>query len=355
MRGELLRLGEEEHILLLTLHHIASDGWSNSILTQELSQLYDAFTAGKPSPLSKLPIQYADYAAWQRNWLQGEVLERQVAYWRERLAGAPPVLALPTDRPREGATSYQGGEQRFRLSETAVEGLRRLCREERATQFMVLLAAFNVLLSQWTGKTDLVVGTDVANRTQAETEGLIGFFLNHLVLRTDLSGDPGFREIVNRVREVCLGAYAHQDLPFDKLVEVLQPERSTSHTPVFQVLFVMQNVPRGRTELGGLELERVESGSQLRSRPMSVSGGEPGGLAGMWVYRTDLFDAGSITRLSERFLSLLEVLLSYPDIPIEDVESLAQLDLPKGSEAVPGSSESRRGARQRLKVSIETE
>ncbi|HLK59850.1 MAG TPA: condensation domain-containing protein, partial [Chthonomonadaceae bacterium] len=353
MRAQLLRLQPQEHVLLLTQHHIASDGWSNSILTRELSALYNAFQQGLPSPLPDLPIQYADYAVWQRNWLQGEALERQVSYWRERLSGAPPVLALPTDRPREEADSYQGAMHRFTAPEALGEGLRRVCREERATPFMVLLAAFQVLLYRWTGQPDLVVGTDVANRTQAETEGLIGFFLNHLVLRTDLSGDVDFREVVRRVREGCLGAYAHQDLPFDKLVEVLQPERSGSHTPIFQVLFVVQNVPEVRVDMRGVDLSSYGRGVGSSKFDLSLFLGESGGeMEGAWVYRTDLFEASSIGRLSGQFLSLLDELLSHPDIRIEDVE----LWYGEGSEmesAAASVSGGVRGSRRRSRVVVE--
>jgi non-ribosomal peptide synthetase component F/acyl carrier protein len=352
MRAQLLRLETREHLLLLTLHHIASDGWSSSILSSELSRLYTAFAAGQPSPLAELSIQYADYAAWQRNWLQGERLQRQTDYWVSRLAGAPPVLELPTDRPRETATGYTGAMHRFHLPEGLTERLRLRCREERATPFMVLLAAFNVLLYRWTGQSDLVVGTDVANRTQPQTEELIGFFLNHLVIRTDLSGDPSFRALLGRVREECLGAYAHQDLPFDKLVEVLQPERRTSHTPVFQVLFVVHNVPRGASEMSGLTLERVGTEFGTSKFDLSLFIGESGGA---WVYRTDLFDARTVRRLAEQFKGVLEQVLTRPEMAIEDVELAVEPEAPVEQSAVAGGAARPRPRSRRAAVIVEPE
>jgi hypothetical protein len=325
VRARLLRLAAQEHVLFLTLHHIASDGWSNAIFMRELSSLYSAFCKGQPSPLLPLPIQYADYAAWQREWLTGEALNRQVSYWRDQLAGAPPLLELPTDHPREQAESYGGALEAFTFPPEVQEGLRKLCREARATPFMVVLAAMKVLLYRWTGQPDLVVGTDVANRSQPQTERLIGFFLNHLVLRTRLSGDPSFREVVGRVREVCLGAYAHQDLPFDKLVEVLQPERSMSHTPVFQVLCVVHNVPPSTLQLLGLELESVDSVLPASKFDLSLFVGERDGkMEGQWVYRTDLFEASTIRRLAGQYLGVLNQVLQQPDRAIEDVELLSE-------------------------------
>ncbi len=321
LRAQLLKLSAEEHLLLLTLHHIASDGWSTGILNRELILLYNAFHANQPSPLSEMPIQYADYAAWQRQWLQGEALERQVAYWRERLSGAPPLLRLPTDHPHEAAASYRGATHRFTLPAEEATLLRELCRQERATPFMALLAAFKVLLYQRTGQKDLVVGTDVANRTQSQTEGIIGFFLNHLVLRTDLSGEPSFREVMRRVRETALGAYAHQDLPFEKLVETLRPERDLSHTPLFQVLFVVNNFRRGSVPFDGLEASVVESQFSTSKFDLSLFMGERAAdIVGTWSYRTDLFEATTIEQMSERFIALLSQLLAHPDICIEDLE-----------------------------------
>jgi acyl carrier protein len=262
-RAKLLRLGEEEHLLLLTMHHVVSDGWSMGVFWRELGALYEAFSEGKPSPLAELPIQYADYALWQRQWLTGEVLDSQLTYWKERLAELSP-LELPTDRPRSAAQTHRGASQELLLSESLTEALKDLARGEGATLFMVLLGAFQVLLSRYAGQEDVAIGVPIAGRTRAETEGLIGFFLNTLVMRTDLSGDPTFREVLSRVREVALGAYDHQELPFEKLVEELRPERDLSRSPLFQVLFNMQNVPASRIELPGLTMERLTSWARRR-------------------------------------------------------------------------------------------
>ncbi len=275
LRASLLRLGAQEHIALLTMHHIVSDGWSMHVFIGELSTLYTAYTSDGatddrgdgtgvvpppvPSPLPPLPIQYTDFASWQADWMQGEVLETQLAYWRQQLAGVPPVIDLPTDWPRAAVRTFRGARQQLSLPQNLSESLTALSQREGATPFMVLLAAFKVLLARYTGQPDIVVGTPIAGRSRGEIEGLIGCFLNTLVLRADLSGDPSFHELLWRVREVCLGAYAHQDLPFEKLLEKLQPERDLSYTPLFQVFFNMLNFPDRRITLPGLTLEVLES------------------------------------------------------------------------------------------------
>ena len=241
----MLRLEEEDHLLLLTLHHIVSDGWSQGVLRRELTTLYNAFYSGKPSPLSELPVQYADYAFWQRTWLQGDVLERHVCYWKEHLAAAPALLELPTDRPRPTVQTFRGARKETLLSSELTEGIKVLGRQEGATLFMTLLAAFQVLLSRYSGQDQIVVGTPIANRTHAEVEGLIGLFLNTLALRGDLSGDPSFVEMLGRTREAALGAYAHQDLPFEKLVDELHPERTLSYSPIFQVMITLRTLQEG--------------------------------------------------------------------------------------------------------------
>ena len=240
LRAILLRLQDDESVLLLTMHHIVSDGWSSGIFVRELSTLYTAFVNKQPTTLPALPIQYADFAVWQRQWLQGEVLERQVQYWREHLAAVPP-LELPTDHPRPAQQSFRGARQSLLLPTTLQEQLKTLSQREGVTLFMTLLAAFQVLLARYSGQSDLAIGTPIANRTRAEVEGLIGFFVNTLVLRANLSGNPPFVEVLKRMREVALGAYAHQDVPFEKIVEDLQPERDLSRSPLFQVMFVLQN------------------------------------------------------------------------------------------------------------------
>ncbi|PYX07514.1 MAG: non-ribosomal peptide synthetase, partial [Acidobacteria bacterium] len=244
VRAQLLRLAAEDHILLLTMHHIMFDGWSRRILVRELATLYEAYCGGKPSPLRDLNLQYADYAVWQRNNLQGQILERQLAYWRAQLAGAPASLDLPTDQPRPAVQTFRGAAKLFTFSKTLSEQLNALSRQQTATLFMTLLAGFQALLSRWSGQEDIVVGAPIANRNRTEIEDLIGLFANTLVLRTDVSGNPSFRALLGRVKEVALGGYAHQDMPFEKLVEELRPERSLSHNPLFQVMFSLQNATR---------------------------------------------------------------------------------------------------------------
>jgi hypothetical protein len=277
------------------MHHIVSDGWSMGVLIREVGALYAAFSQGRPSPLPELPIQYADYAVWQRDWLKGEVLAKQVGYWREQLSGAPAALELPTDRVRPAVQSYRGGQHGFALPGELTASLNGLARREGATLFMVLLAAFTVVLSRWSGQTDIVVGSPIAGRTHRATEGLIGLFLNALALRTDLSGDPTFRELVGRVKEVALGAYAHQDVPFEKLVAELRPVRDMSRQPVFQAVFVLQNVPQETLELPGLRLSRMNGEGVTAKFDLSLYLHETDqGLRGHFEYATKLFEGSTI-------------------------------------------------------------
>jgi hypothetical protein len=353
IRGQILRIADDDQILLLTLHHIASDGWSNGVLMRELSVLYNAFCEGLASPLPPLPIQYADYAVWQREWLQGEQLNQQIDYWKSNLAGAPAVMELPTDRPRQAALSHEGHRYRFRISPESAVALRTLSRQERATPFMVLLAAFNVLLYRWTGQSDLVVGTDVANRTQPDTESLIGFFLNHLVIRTDMTGDPSFVDLLRRVRDTAIGAYAHQDLPFDTLVEVLRPERSASHTPIFQVLFVVENASRKAPELQKLEPSAFAGYVPLSKFDLALFMGErEDGFGGLWVYRSELFDEATITRLSDQFVGMLAQLLANPDLPIDDVEIRSEAEIRKEQDTQTSLEANLRTARRRAASTV---
>ncbi len=281
LRGTLVRLGESEHAALLTVHHIVSDGWSMGVLVGELGALYTAFVAGRPSALPPLPVQYADYAVWQRRWLSGEALDAQLAFWRGELAGAPAVLELPADRPRPPAQSYRGGSIEVDLGSPLSERLAALGREQGATLFMTLLAGLQTVLSRTSGQRDLVIGTPVANRTRAEVEGLIGLFINTLALRGDLAGDPTFVELLGRTRERALAAYAHQDLPFEKLVEELQPERSLAHSPLFQVLFTLQNAPAAALDLPGLTLAPAEAQSGAAKLDLALVLGEtPAGIRG---------------------------------------------------------------------------
>ena len=327
IRGTVLRLGDEEHVGLLTMHHIVSDGWSTGILVREVATLYVAFCAGGSSPLPALPIQYADFAHWQRQWLQGEVLETQIAYWKKQLAGAPALIDLPTDHPRPAVQTFRGAHQSLVLPKHLQEGFKALGRQEGVTLFMTLLAAFKVLLYRYTSQDDLIVGTPIANRNRLETEGLIGFFVNALVLRTDLSGNPSFRELLRRVREVCLGAYGHQDLPFDRLVEELHVKRDLSRNPLFQVMFVLHNAPLRAVELPGLTLSPVEGDSETAHFDLTLQIVDTEqGLTAAFVYNTDLFEAGTIARMLGNFQTLLEAMVADPEQRLSDLPLLTETE-----------------------------
>ncbi len=314
LRARLLRLAEADHIVLLTMHHIIGDDWSSNILIQEVAALYPAFSEGRPSPLPELILQYADYAAWQRSYLSGEVLENQLAYWKKKLAGIPPLIELPTDRPRPAVQTFRGAYQTFSLPAGLSQNLTGLARREGVSQFMLLLAAFQVLLARYSGQEDICVGTPIANRGQAELESLIGLFVNTLVLRADFSQEMTFRAFLQQVRETCLEAYAHQELPFEKLVDALQPERNLSHSPLFQVMFVIQNSPRKGENLPGLRIETVEAHPGTAKFDLTCFMlEEEGRLAGAIEYNTDLFDSPTITRLIEHFEILLGSIVKDPD------------------------------------------
>jgi amino acid adenylation domain-containing protein len=320
-RVKLLRLGIEGHLVLLTQHHIVSDGWSISVLVRELGALYSAFAEGQPSPLAELSIQYADYAVWQREWLTGEMLNSQVAYWRERLEGAPALLELPIDRPRPPVSSLRGGRVTLALP---AEGPRALARRQGVTLFMALLAGVAVLLSRLSGQEDLSVGSPIAGRSRRETEDLIGFFVNTLVLRMDLTGNPSFKELLERVREVSLGAYAHQDLPFEKLVEELSPERSLAHSPLFQVMVMLQNAPLKTLNLPGLELSPLVEESGAAKFDLTLTLTEVGqDLAGLLEYARDLFDVASMVRLVGQLERVLLAMAAEPEWRIGDLSLLS--------------------------------
>ncbi|MBC1218683.1 amino acid adenylation domain-containing protein [Nostoc sp. UCD121] len=322
VRSTLLCLDEAEHILLFTMHHIISDGWSTDILVREVANLYECYCNGKPSLLPELPIQYADYAVWQRQWLQGEVLTTHLDYWKQQLGDSLPVLELPTDRPRPHVQSYQGAVQSFQLPKDVKVALKTLSQQEGCTLFMTLLAAFKVLLYRYTSTEDIVVGSPIANRDRSEIEGLIGFFVNTLVLRTNLSDNPTFRELLGRVREVTLGAYDHQDLPFDLLVEELKPQRDLSHTPLFQVMFVLQNAPMSAVELSGLTLQALQSESSTAKFDLTLLMEETeSGIRGGLEYNTDLFDAATIARMAEHLQTILASIVANPE------QQIAQLPL----------------------------
>ena len=315
-RAVLLKLDGGEHVLLLNLHHIVSDGWSMGVLVREVAVLYDAFFRGLPSPLPEPEIQYADFSDWQRSRLVGEVLEAELAYWRERLSGAP-ALALPTDRPRPALPSYVGETIPFALPESGLAPLRRLTEEQGATLFMTLLAALDVLFARYTGQDDIVLGSMIANRNRPEIEGLIGFFINGLTLRSDLTGDPSFRALLDRVREIALGAFAHQDLPFEKLVAEVQPGRDLSRSPLFQVVFLLQNTPSSALQLPGLSLEMVATEAKMAKFDLQITVSEsPRGLVGSFNYSTDLFDRTTLVRLGEHLQTLLAGIAADPDRPI---------------------------------------
>ncbi|HKS30094.1 MAG TPA: condensation domain-containing protein [Pyrinomonadaceae bacterium] len=317
IRSTLLRLSETEHVLLLTIHHIVSDGWSLGVFISELVILYEAFSAGVPSPLPEPSIQYADFAVWQRDWLQGEVRQKQLDFWKEQLSGAPAALEFPTDRRRPATQSFRGANQTLVVSKHLTESLKTLSREEGSTLFMSLLAGFTLLLSRYSGQTDVVVGTPTANRSRQEIEGLIGFFANTLALRTRVDETESFRELLNRVRETTMAAFANQDLPFEQIVEELQPERDMARSPLFQVMLALQNAPVSEMKLSGLALSPIEtdSGTAMFDLLLSLAETEEG-LAGKLVYSTDLFDEGTITEFLGRFGSLLEGAAKAPDAPV---------------------------------------
>lgn len=333
VRATLVKLASEDHILLLTMHHIVSDAWSAGIFFKEFGELYNSHLSGQPSTLPELPVQYADYAAWQRNWYQGDVLDQQLAYWREHLRGAPPLLQLPTDRPRATAQSFQGFMEIISFSGETARALRKLGQQEGVTLFMSLLAGFQTLLSRYSGQDQIVIGTDVANRTTTETERLIGFFINLLALRTDLSGNRTYRDLLGRVREVALGAYSHQEMPFDKLVQELQPERSLSHNPIVQALFVMQNLPRQERNLSGLTLEPFELPVTRSKFDLAVFVvDQPDDLKTYWLYSTDLFDNATIHRMARHFESLLTNAVANPDLRLNAIPYLSDEEVQQQEE-----------------------
>jgi amino acid adenylation domain-containing protein len=327
LRALVIRLEREEHVLVLVMHHIASDGWSVAVLFEELSLFYEAFHTGKSVGLPRLPIQYADYAVWQREWLGGEKLEEQVAYWKQQMEGAPQVLELPSDRPRSPVQTFRGARQSLTLAPALSEELRRLSRAEGVSLFMTLLAAFKTLLYRYTGQKELLVGTPIAGRNQAETDRLIGFFVNTLVLRSDLSGDPTFRELLRRVRTMCLDAYAHQDLPFEKLVKELQLERDMSRNPLFQVMFTLHNTPLPKLNLLGIDITafQVDNGTAKFDLTLAMVD-KQGQLTAWFEYNTDLFDASTIERMQGHYETLLADIVAKPEQRISSLTLLTETE-----------------------------
>jgi amino acid adenylation domain-containing protein len=325
MRIGLLRLGPEEHVALLTMHHIISDAWSHGVFIQEIATLYSTFLDEQKTPLTDLSIQYADYAVWQREWLSGAELESQLAYWKSQLSGELPIIQLPLDHSRPAVQTFNGGNLTASLPPELAVALKALSREEGVTLFMAGLAIFQTLLHRYSGQTDIVMGSPIAGRQQAETEALIGFFVNTLVFRTDLSGDPTFRELLQRVREVALGAYTHQDLPFEKLVEELQPGRDLSRSPLFQVMFAIQNAPASPPDLSGISIGFLEGAGVTAKFDLSMTMTDTGsGLVNTIDYNTDLFDHSTITRLFDHLHNLVESIVRQPDRRLSEFKLLAE-------------------------------
>jgi amino acid adenylation domain-containing protein len=332
IRATLVELAEDQQIFLVVMHHIVSDGWSLVLFFQELSAIYDAFARGAESPLAALPVQYADYAAWQRQWLQGTTLQTQLNYWKKQLGGELPVLELPTDQPRPAVQTFNGAREWLVLPEQLTESLLALSQREGVTPFITLLAIFKVLLCRYTGEEDVIVGSPIANRPQTETEAIIGFFLNNLALRSNLSGDPSFREVLARVRKTALEAYAHQDVPFEKLIDALRPERDLSRTPIFQVYFNLFNfgaeirVPGSDQTVSFVEAW-AQSEEELSKFDLTLYAGLQGPeLKLAFVYNTDLFDAGTIQLLLSHFKALVETAVADPDKPISELKLHTEVD-----------------------------
>jgi amino acid adenylation domain-containing protein len=326
LRLALIRLSPRSHVLVEVKHHIASDGWSSGIFSHELAALYNSLSQGRPNPLSALPIQYADYSLWQREWLQGEVLEKQLAYWKGQLKDIP-VLELPMDRPRSALANHAGAKKTLILSETLTDRLKALSNQQGVTLFMTLLAAFHVLLHRYTGQDDVAVGSPIAGRTRSETEGMIGFFVNTLVLRAKLSGNPTFKEVLARTRETALQAYEHQDLPFEKLVEDLHPERDQHQTPFFQVMFAVQNVPRANLDMPGLKVAPVEIDSSAAKFDIFAAFIEhEREMLLRLVYRAELFEAATIERMLGNFQTLLEGIVANPEQRIGELPLLTEAE-----------------------------
>jgi len=326
-RARLFQLSVSSHILQIVLHHITADGWSQGIFIREWRVLYEAALKGHTSPLSPLPIQYVDFASWQRQWLTSEVLDEQLKYWKQQLAATPALLELPTDYPRPPVQRYQGASVSFSLSDELTAQLKHLSQQTGTTLFMTLWSVFAVLLSRYSGQTDIVIGSPIANRTHPDLESLIGFFVNTLVLRLDLSDSPPFAEVLRQARRVALDAYAHQDIPFEQLVEALQPERNLSHAPFFQVMFVLQNAPPPDLELPGLDATILESESTSSKFDLTLEITETAaGLTGRLEYSTDLFEQATIERLASHLQTLLTGIVDNPDSPIHELPLLTEAE-----------------------------
>ncbi|HZN08101.1 MAG TPA: amino acid adenylation domain-containing protein, partial [Pyrinomonadaceae bacterium] len=319
LRITLLRLSEEEHIVIFCAHHVIIDGWSIDVMIDEFATLYDAFTKGQASPLPEPAVQYKDFAVWQREWLQGAVLDQQLAYWKDRLSDVPP-MELPTEKPREMVQTYRGGKQAAIFPAELAERIKKLAQHEGVTLYVILLAAFQTLLSRYTENADVIVGSPSAGRNQIETEKLIGFFVNSLVMRSDLSGNPSFSEVLKRVREVVLGAQSHQDIPFEKLVEVLQPERSLSHVPLIQVWFVLMNARPQEVKLPGLRINLLPSDADTVKLDLGLTiSDELRGYTVVFEYNAELFNDATIAEMLRHFETLLWEVSAKPEQPILNI------------------------------------
>lgn len=323
-RAQLLTLGAENHVLVLTLHHIISDGWSIGVLVSEFSELYPAYATGREPFLRPLAVQYVDFADWQRTWLESGELDRQLPYWKKQLAGAPPVLGFPADNRRPPTEMFRGARSKLVVSSTLLRSLEQLSQSRGVTLFMTLLAAFNALLARYTGQDDIVLGSPSANRSRAELNPLIGFFVNNLVLRTDLSGDPTFAELLKRVRDVTLRAYEHQDVPFDKLVQALRPERSLDHSPLFQTMFILQNFPLEELQLAGIRTTPLELDVDTARFDLTVEVFPRHGE--LWVYfdyNSDLYLQETIERIQQHYLAILHAVCAAPEQKISSIPLLS--------------------------------
>lgn len=346
-RASLLRLGREEHVLLFTMHHIICDGWSSDVLVREVTMLYGAYTHGRVSPLPELPIQYADYVVWQRGWLSGEVVGAQLDYWKKQLHGKVEPLELPTDRPRSSSQSFRGASQSWEFSAELSQALKALGRSEGATLFMVVLAALKALLHYYSGQQQITIGAPVAHRDRAETQPLIGLFLNTLVLSTDMSGDPGFRELVQRVREVSLGAHAHQDVPLEKLMEALH----RNGQPLFQATYTLQSVASDRVELSGLTARPLKVENETAQFDLVVNGiDSKSGLVGVFEYSTDLFDAATVARMADNFGRILNAIVAQPAIRLSELkQQLAAFERQEYEEACRQKLANRLSSKRRIR------
>ncbi|WP_163871146.1 condensation domain-containing protein, partial [Myxococcus eversor] len=323
VHASLVRLADDEYLLLVTAHHIVSDGWSIGVIVREIAAFYRQFAGGEPAQLAPLPIQYADFSVWQRQWLQGDVLAEELAWWRQQLSDASTSLELPTDRPRPAVQTYRGAVVPIALSRELTQAVKALAQREGATPFMVLLASFQTLLSRYSGQDDISVGSPVANRNRSETEGLIGFFVNTLVLRARIGSRQSFRELLSQVRTSTLAAYEHQDVPFEKLVEELQPQRDLSRSPLFQVTLTLQNAPEEELELPGLTLSGMAASIETSKYDFSLLLEEgANGFTGILNYNTDLFDAATMERLAQHYAVLLGGLTASPDVQLASVAML---------------------------------